>query len=156
MFDKSSGMYENEHINIDHCSWPENSIYRAFDRKTYNEHCRQLIEECKASPDYERMRVVRILLKSAVIITEDAPAHPSWDDNEFEKAAMDALFEIMRTDSGIEREDALKAAKKARAEARAAKDKRRKEIYDRIVFELTEADARQFEGLKKEVYGDKL
>lgn len=94
-----------------------------------------------------------MLLRSAVFETEDPPAHPLWEGDEFEKEALDALFEIIKTDVKIEQNEALKLARKKRTEARTAKNEKRKELYDRIVFELTEASAREFEGLKKEVFG---
>lgn len=146
--------FKDARIKIDHYSWPEKSPYRMYEKDQCNELIKQKIEEYSKLPQTKELRHgLRILVTSVMRFDPDnLPEHPSWeDDREFEKEALDALFAIIKTDREITQENALKSAREARAKAGNSKDKKRKEIYDRIVFELTEACEREFNALKQEV-----
>ena len=63
---------------------------------------------------------------------------------------LEELFKIISTNIKIKRSEALKLA---RSRGR-TKNIRRKEVFDRIIFELREAREDEFEALVKEVFGE--
>lgn len=144
--------YKDARIRIDHYSWPEKSSYRFYEKEYYNKLCQlKLAEIMLLKEDFDlKCNFLRIIVGSMRVDPDNLPEHTSWDDyGEFEKEALKALFEIVKTDRKITQEDALKLARKARDKARTSKNKKRKEIYDRIVFELVSAIENEFDDLKK-------
>lgn len=146
---------KNDRIKIDHYSWPLNSPYRVYEKEEFNRCCIEKIEEMSEKGTYlDDRALAAALVQGLYLDPSDLPEHPSWDDEEFEKAALNALFEIIETDRQITQKAALKLARGKRTRAKAKKDAKRQEVYERIVFELVEARKDEFEYLVKEVFGE--
>lgn len=142
-------MRKNARIKIDHYSWPKRSMYRIFEKDDLNRRCMEKIEEYKKNPNPDNVTAIRTMAYMLCVDPPELPAHPSWDDKEFEREALGALFKIISTKKDIRRGEALRLA---RSRAR-TKDIRKKEIFERIIFEFREAREDEFEELVAEVHG---
>lgn len=154
--DKMDFMGESEisHIRIDHYSWPRLSPYRVFEKYEFNKSCVEMALKLSETDNPVYRKIVCSLLPKICIDPDNVPEHPSWNDNEFEKAALKSLFEIIQLDRNIDHCDALKLARRECAKAKTSRDIKSQEIYQRIVFELLEAKEYEFQELIKEIYGE--
>ena len=152
-----NAIFKNGHIRIDHYSWPLHSSYRIYSKERMNKALENLLKYAETvKDDASQQRGIRAFIRQFHTDPENLPKHPSWDDKEFEEEALYCLFEIIRTNSEIKQSTARRLARSARAQARAQKDKKRIELYDRILFELTEASDKEFVALKAEVFEENL
>lgn len=145
---------KNGRIKIDHYSWKKTSPYRVFEKDEFNAACMRKLEGEFRLFDMEAQKQIRWISYNMHIDPENLPKHPSWEDSEFEKQALDTLFKIVKKRRGLKQETALRYAEKEFAKAKEINDIKQQEIYERIVFELTEASMYEYEDLVKEVLGE--
>ena len=142
---------KNAHIKLDHYSWRKTSPYRVFEKEEFNAACMRKLEGEGSFFDLEAQKQIRWISNNLHIDPDNLPTHPSWEDSEFEKQALDILFKIVKMHRGLKQETALRYAEEELAEAKEVNNLKQQEIFERIVFELTEASEEEYDDLKKEV-----
>lgn len=145
-----------DEIKIDHYSWVKGSPYRYYSKQEVNGELIVSLSEIMKEKNFDRgmMLLCRKMLGSIYSDPDNLPAHSAWEnDGEFERAAVGALIDLIRSIRNKSKTASLKRARALLSRAKDGKDVKTEDIYVRIVFELTEATDREFAALKDEVLG---
>lgn len=140
-------------IKIDHYSWPEDSIYRYFEKEFINKH---LIKEVEIAVENEFLRWDSATAKKFVIdglrwmrIDGNIPVHDACcDSHNFENLAIKTLKSLVQRYYDLEIIDILYKAKHLLQTAKQEENVLLKQIYERIIYELNECSLKEFAELK--------
>lgn len=143
-------------IKIDHYSWPEDSIYRYFEKELINKH---LIKEVEIAVENEFLRWDNAAPKKFVVnglgwmrIDGNIPVHDACcDSHKFENLAIETLRALVQRNSDLDIIDVLHKAKHLLQTAKEEDDILLKQIYERIIYELNECSLKEFSELKRAV-----
>lgn len=146
-------------LKIDHYSWPEDSIYRYFEKEFINN---RLIREAEIAVENEFLRwndeaSKRFMIEGLGLIHLDRniPSSKAWGDvHTFERAAIGYLQSLIRDNLDSNIVNIVNKAELHLQEARNKDDIRLTQIYERILYELNECSLREFNELKKTIFGD--
>lgn len=147
---------ETGKIKIDHRTWAKESVYRHIDSETLNEIIVGYIFVCAENEflrwsDEDAKKAIERAL-SIMRYSESIPAHTEWTDNaESEEYALSRLIEIINSDENLNILEVLKRTEVLKTEAELSANKKRVQVYERIIYELTECSLKEFESLKAEI-----
>lgn len=147
---------ETGKIKIDHRSWVKGSVYGHIDAEKLNEVLVGYIFMCAENEflrwsDEDAKKAIERAL-SIMRYSESIPAHTEWADNaEFEEFALSRLIEIIKSDENLNILEVLQRAEALNTEAELSENKKLVQIYERIIYELTECSLKDFESLKEEI-----
>lgn len=143
-------------IKIDHYSWSKYSIYRYFEKEFINKH---LIREVEIAVENEFLRWDSATAKKFVInglgwmrIDGNIPVHNAYKDTrEFENLAIEILKSLIQKNYDMGIIDILHMAKHLLQTAEQENNVSAKQIYERIVYELSNCSLTEFDDLKNEI-----
>lgn len=142
-------------IKIHHYSWLENSVYRYYDKAYVNNEIENSILILIENEffKWDEKYIKDALRKSIKIVPYDGelPSCSEWEDkSEFEQKALEALLQIVKSETILNIVEALNAVQKKLCQAKLFENKKDVQIYERLKYELTECSIKEFEALKQE------